>query len=55
MPTFVLSLDYTDQGIRGIKDALKRRQVSKELAKKLGVEGEADLSYFRGTRSAPHC
>jgi uncharacterized protein with GYD domain len=51
MPTFVLSLDYTDQGIRGIKDALKRRQASKELAKKLGVEvkqiyltsGEHDL------------
>src|ERR1700730_2836482 len=51
MLTFVLSLDYTDQGIRGIKDAPKRSQAAKDLAKKLGVEvkqvyltsGEHDL------------
>jgi uncharacterized protein with GYD domain len=51
MPTFILSLNWTDQGIRGVKDAPKRSQAAKELAKKLGVEvkqvyltsGEHDL------------
>jgi uncharacterized protein with GYD domain len=38
MPTFILSLDWTDQGIRGVKDAPKRSQAAKDLAKKLGVE-----------------
>jgi|SRR5215475_13092440 len=51
MPTFILSLDWTDQGIRGVKDAPKRSQAAKEVAKKLGVDikqvyltsGEHDL------------
>ena len=51
MPTFILSLNWTDQGIRSVKDAPKRAQASKELAKKVGVEikqvyltsGEDDL------------
>jgi uncharacterized protein with GYD domain len=51
MPTFVLTLNWTDQGIRAIKDAPKRSQAARELAKKLGVEikqlyltsGEHDL------------
>jgi uncharacterized protein with GYD domain len=51
MPTFILSLDFTDQGIRGVKDAPKRSKAAKELAKKLGVDikhvyltsGEHDL------------
>jgi uncharacterized protein with GYD domain len=38
MPTFILSLNWTDQGIRLVKDAPKRAQSSKELAKKVGVE-----------------
>ena len=38
MPTFILSLNWTDQGIRAVKDAPKRSQAAKELAKKLGVE-----------------
>jgi uncharacterized protein with GYD domain len=48
---FVLSLNFTDQGIRGIKDAPKRTQVARDLAKKVGVEikqvyltsGDSDL------------
>src|ERR1035437_7195704 len=48
---FILSLNFTDHGIRGIKDAPKRVQASRELAKKVGVEikqvyltsGESDL------------
>lgn len=38
MPTFICSLSWTDQGIRAIKDAPKRAQASRELAKKVGVE-----------------
>jgi uncharacterized protein with GYD domain len=38
MPTFILSLSWTDQGIRSVKDAPKRSQAAKELAKKVGVE-----------------
>src|SRR5436309_14368739 len=51
MPTFVLALNWTDQGIRGVKEAPKRSHAAKDLAKKLGVEikqvyltsGEHDL------------
>jgi uncharacterized protein with GYD domain len=51
MPTFVLSLNWTDQGIRSVKDAPKRSQAARELAKKVGVEikqvfltsGDSDL------------
>jgi uncharacterized protein with GYD domain len=51
MPTFILSLNWTDQGIRGVKDAPKRSQAAKELAKTLNVDikqvyltsGEHDL------------
>ena len=38
MPTFMLSLNWTDQGIRGIKDAPKRATAARDLAKKVGVE-----------------
>jgi len=48
---FILSLNFTDQGIRNIKDAPKRTQAARELAKKVGVDikqvyltsGDADL------------
>jgi uncharacterized protein with GYD domain len=48
---FILSLNFTDQGLRGIKDAPKRAQAARELAKKVGAEikqiylttGDADL------------
>ena len=32
MPMFILSLSWTEQGIRAIKDAPKRAQASRELA-----------------------
>jgi uncharacterized protein with GYD domain len=38
MPTFILSLNWTDQGIRNIKDAQKRAQAARDLARKVGVE-----------------
>jgi uncharacterized protein with GYD domain len=51
MPMFILSINWTDQGIRSVKDAPKRVQASRALGKKLGVEikqlyltsGESDL------------
>jgi uncharacterized protein with GYD domain len=57
MPTFMLSLNWTDQGVRGVKDAPKRAQTSRELAKKVGVEikqiyltsGDADLVFIIDT------
>jgi uncharacterized protein with GYD domain len=38
MPTFVCSLSWTDQGIRSVKDAPKRAEAARELAKKVGIE-----------------
>jgi uncharacterized protein with GYD domain len=51
MPTFILTLNWTDQGIRAVKDAPKRSQAAKELANRLEVDikqvyltsGEHDL------------
>jgi uncharacterized protein with GYD domain len=48
---FILSLNFTDQGIRNIKDAPKRAHQARELAKKVGVDikqvymttGDSDL------------
>ena len=59
MPTFILSLNWTEQGIRSVKDAPKRAEASKELAKKVGVEikqvyltsGEYDLMQIIETAS----
>lgn len=38
MATFILTIDWTDQGIRNVRDAPKRSEAAKELAKKVGVE-----------------
>jgi uncharacterized protein with GYD domain len=54
MPTFMVSMNFTDQGIRTIKDAPKRTKAARDLAKKLGIEikhiyltaGDADLVAF---------
>lgn len=51
MPMFVLSLSWTDQGIRAVKDFPKRSKAARELAKKVGVDirevfvtsGDSDL------------
>ena len=48
---FILSMNFTDQGIRAIKEAPKRATAARELAKKVGVEikqvyltsGDSDL------------
>ena len=38
MMTFIMSLSWTDQGIRSVKDSPKRGAAARELAKKCGVE-----------------
>ena len=51
---FMLSMNFTEQGIRGIKDAPKRAQAARDLAKKCGCEikqvyltsGDHDLVLF---------
>jgi len=51
MPTFIVTLSWTDQGIRSVKDAPKRTAAARELGKKVGVElkqlflttGDSDL------------
>ena len=56
---FIASLNFTDQGIRNIKNGPKRAQGSRELAKKLGVEikqvyltsGDSDLVVLAETAS----
>jgi uncharacterized protein with GYD domain len=48
---FIMSINFTEQGIRTIKDAPKRTQAARELAKKCGCEikqayltsGDSDL------------
>src|SRR5215470_7689267 len=37
MPTYICTLSWTDQGIRFVKDAPKRRQRARQLAQKLGI------------------
>jgi uncharacterized protein with GYD domain len=59
MPTFMMSMNFTDQGIRGIKDAPKRAEAARDLGKRLGVEikhlyltaGDSDLVVFVETPS----
>lgn len=48
---FICSINWTDQGIRSVKDSPKRAQAARDLAKKVGVEikdvyltsGDSDL------------
>jgi uncharacterized protein with GYD domain len=37
MPTYILLGNFTDQGMRHVKDTLKRIQAVRETAQKLGV------------------
>src|SRR5437867_397548 len=38
MATYVLLCNYTDQGIRAVKDSPKRRAAARDMGKTLGVE-----------------
>jgi uncharacterized protein with GYD domain len=37
MPTYLVLANFTDQGIRNIKETTKRAQNFREMAKKLGI------------------
>jgi uncharacterized protein with GYD domain len=37
MATYILMANYTEQGIKGIKDTVKRTEAVRELAKKVGA------------------
>jgi uncharacterized protein with GYD domain len=37
MPTYIVLANFTDQGIRNIKETTKRAQSFREMAKKLGI------------------
>jgi uncharacterized protein with GYD domain len=41
MPAYMLLCNFTDQGIRSIKEVPKRRAAAQELGKKLGVDIKA--------------
>ena len=49
MATYVLLCNYTDQGIRAVKDSPKRRAAAKEMGKKLGVEVKTAISQWEHT------
>jgi uncharacterized protein with GYD domain len=38
MPAYMLLCNFTDQGVRNIKEAPKRRAAARELANKVGVD-----------------
>jgi uncharacterized protein with GYD domain len=37
MATYIMLMRFTDQGIRSVKDTVKRAEAFKETAKKLGI------------------
>jgi len=59
MPTFICQINWTEQGIKAVKDAPKRAKAARDLAKKLGVEiktlyltsGDSDLLAILETAS----
>ena len=46
MPRYVALLDWTEQGIRNVKDTIKRAENAKAMARKLG--GKLDVWYTLG-------
>ncbi len=50
MPNYIALLNWTDQGIRNVKDTAKRVENAKALARKLG--GKVDIHYTLGEYDA---
>jgi uncharacterized protein with GYD domain len=46
MPRYIALLDWTEQGIRNVKDTIKRAENAKAMARKLG--GKLDVWYTLG-------
>ena len=50
MPTYIQLINWTEQGIRGVKETPKRTENAKALARKLG--GKIDIHYTMGEYEA---
>lgn len=50
MPTYIALMNWTDQGVRAIKDTAKRAENAKALARKMG--GKLDIHYTMGEYDA---
>jgi uncharacterized protein with GYD domain len=48
MPTFIFIGNFTDQGVKTVKDSVKRADAVKELGKKFGVTMN-DIHWTMGT------
>jgi len=59
MALFIVTINWTEQGIKSVKDSSKRANAARELGKKLGVEikqvfltsGDSDLLLIVDTAS----
>jgi uncharacterized protein with GYD domain len=38
MPTYLMLVNLTDQGVKGVKDIPKRQTATRELVRKLGIQ-----------------
>ena len=52
MATFLALLNFTDQGIRSVKDTTKRAAAARELAKAAGIEPGQQDTRLQGDREA---
>ena len=55
MPTFIITINWTDQGIRNVKDSPKRAVAARELGKKLGVDLKQVFLTSGESVSRGHC
>ena len=42
MPTYIMLVNFTDQGLKGVKEVPNRQDRSREVAKQFGVERRTD-------------
>ena len=45
MPTYIVLGNFTDQGIRNVKDSPKREDAFRKLCEKVGAQGQGCLSH----------
>ena len=54
MPQYIMLVNFTDQGLKGVKDVPNRQDKSRETAKKFGVQREIGL-YRLARAETSHC
>ena len=54
---FIMTLNWTEQGIKNVKDAPKRAKAARELGKKMGVQIKQLFLTFPALHNGPgrHC